>query len=466
MFAVLLLESMRQTQWTMAGLALLGLAFTTMLWFGRREPKLVLTRNRILRRFARTPMEDWFVLFVQLKELSTYHQYYDIALGDRIAGEAYRLLQQQYKDVFLYAPDQIVLVVPFRYRTVINQKLRIEEQERTARQVNKLLTSHAYQPSVQGVSYRISCTIGSGSTGLRGDYATIDELVRLSHFTLLRAMEQHKDILVATEEIRRIKEDVDTFHTELERGLELDEIVPYYLPVIDVATMSLIGCEVLLRWEQGEYRIIEANRFKQVAEEKNLFDRLDRVILTKALRDFAAWRLDGLVKDDFVLTFNLSRNTLERLHVHELVGLVKYNNLAPGTIEFDISDQDVTHPHVSRVLKQLRDTGFRVSLDVFHTDTILLGALANVPIHTIKLDRSTLPLDEETGNQATMYRTVTRLSRVFSERLMAKGVEHKSQLEWIRTLGIDSFQGYYITPPLNNLRIRGFLNKYLNLPLQ
>jgi EAL domain-containing protein (putative c-di-GMP-specific phosphodiesterase class I) len=172
-----------------------------------------------------------------------------------------------------------------------------------------------------------------------------------------------------------------------------------------------------------------------------------------------------LISDTFVITFNLNRNTLERLIVTDLIRLVETHDIPPFLVEFDISDQDVTHPHVIRTLSQLKDHGFRVSLDVFRTDAITLGALSHVPLHTIKLDRSFLPSGIDQAPQDDIYRTITRLSRVFSQRLMAKGIENRHQLEWIRQLGIDSFQGYYITPPLNDFRIRGFLNKYHDTPL-
>jgi len=224
--------------------------------------------------------------------------------------------------------------------------------------------------------------------------------------------------------------------------------------------MKVIGCESLLRWEKNEYRIIEASKFKQVAEEKHLFEEMDIMIIEKSLNSYSVWQQDDLIDPDFTMTLNVTKNTLQNLHAHELMKLVKQYDIPPQNIELDISDNDLEDRHTSHVITQLKDFGFRVSVDAFQANHTVLQSLLHVSIDTIKIDRLMLPSNDMDQEKIQFYKMIVKLSHMLGYQTMAKGVENKSQLHLAKSLQVDYIQGYYITPPLNDMKIRGFLNKY------
>lgn len=266
--------------------------------------------------------------------------------------------------------------------------------------------------------------------------------------------------MVATEETRLIKEDVDSFYQELELGLQDDEIVPYFLPIVDPHNMKVIGCESLLRWEKNEYRIIEASKFRQVAIEKNMFEQLDLLIIRKSFESYHRWLNDDLIDDDFIMSINVGMNTLRTINAHELLHMATNHEIDPTRIELDISEHDMTHDHTLHVIRELRKFGFRVAIDAFNSNGTILEAISRVTIDTIKLDRIILPTDKNDTNRMQFYKMVVKLSRFLGYQTMAKGVENRIQLDLAKELQVDYIQGYYITPPLNDMKIRGFLNKY------
>lgn len=457
---ILTLDAIRQGNVVISSLGITAIGLIGYQLRVNEDIRLVIVRNQIKRKFERKDLQHYFVLLLDIKNLSTYRQYYDLNLSDYIIQETFQILKKEYPNVFLYSQDQLLIVTEFQHKAIINQRLRTEEQERVARRIISVLQRHKFMPKTNNEYYHITCAIGTGSTGFRGDYNTISEMIQLAYFALIQANKQGQPFLVATEEIRLIKDDIDIFNHELEDGIKEDEIVPYFLPIIDTATMRVIGCECLLRWEKNEYRIIEASKFKQVAEEKQLFEELDRIIIQKSLQSYATWIKDDLIDDDFILTLNVTRHTLQHMHAQELYKLAKMYDIPTHNIELDISDQDIQDSYTTHILVSLKELGFRVSIDAFQADHTILQSLINIPIDTIKIDRSILPDSEQDARKTQFYKLIVKLAHIQGYQVMAKGVESKLQLHLAKDLQVDYIQGYYITPPQNDMKIRGFLNKY------
>jgi EAL domain-containing protein (putative c-di-GMP-specific phosphodiesterase class I)/GGDEF domain-containing protein len=422
--------------------------------------RLVIVRNQIKRKFERKELQNYYVILLELTNLSTYRQYYDLNLSDNIIQETLRIVKKEFSNVFLYSQDQLLIVTEFQHKTIINQRLRTEEQEHASRRIISVLERHKFIQKKEQNYYHITCAIGTGSMGFRGDYNTISEMIKLAYFALLQAKKQGRSFLIATEDIRLIKEDIDIFNHDLEDGIKDDEIVPHFLPIVDTSTMRVIGCECLLRWEKNEYRIIEASKFKQVAEEKQLFEELDQIIIQKSFQSYASWRADELIDDDFLLTLNLTRNTIQRMHAQELFKLAERYGIPPQNIELDISEQDIKDNYTTHLLLSLKEFGFRVSIDAFLVDHTMLQSLIDIPVDTIKIDRSLLPTMSSDRHKMQFYKLIVKIAHMQGYQTMAKGVESKLQLHLARDMQVDYIQGYYITPPQNDIRIRGFLNKY------
>jgi len=425
------------------------------------DVRLVIVKNKINRKYNNKFLQNYYVIFLEITNLSTYSQFYNLKLSDHIIKETFNLLHKKvHNNVFLYSADQLVIINEFEQKTVINQRLRNLEQEQATTQITKYLHSQKIYFDRKDQYYQIQVSAGTGSVGIRGDYNSIDEMIKLAHFAMLKGQEEGKQVQVATEEIRIIKDDVDIFNQELEKGLEYDEIVPYFLPIINPHTMKVIGCESLLRWEKNEYRIIEAQKFKRVAEEKNLFEQLDATIIRKSFEAYQGWRTDDLVDDDFTLTINLGIKTLESIHAHELILLANSYDINPQNVEIDISEHDMTNDRSIDVIHKLKEAGFRVSIDAMSANSTLIHTLSSIPIDTIKLDRAIMPMDEIDSTRYQFYRMIVKFSKILGYQVMAKGVENKEQLTLAKNLQVDFIQGYYITPPLNDMKVRGFLNKY------
>ena len=463
LLALIVTSSIVEKNYFMIFLSVLGIGLIVYQLRVNEDVKLVISKNSINRKYKHKNLNNYFVVFIEITNLSTYSQFYDIKLSDYIIQHTYKILRRKlHNNVFLYSGNQLVIINEFDNKTVINQLLRKNEQQEKARRIINYIESQKLKLGNRDDSYNITTTSGVSSIGMRDENPTIESLIKLAHFSMIQAKEADQSLLVATEETRIIKEDVEVFNQEIEKGLEYDEFNPYFLPIIDPKNLKIIGCESLLRWEKNEYRIIEAAKFKRIAEEKNLIVKIDLIIIEKSFKAYQSWIKKNLIANDFIITINLSLQSLIAVRVHELVQLAKNYNLSIECIEFDISENDILSKDSLVAIVKLKEAGFKVSIDAFHSSTTVLKTLINIGIDTLKLDKVNLPNDDVHTNEYQFYETLIEFSKIMGYNVMSKGIEDKSQLHIAQDLKVDFVQGYYFTPPLNDTKILGFLNKYQN----
>ena len=457
---ILLLLSLLEENYFSAVCSIIGLGLITYHKRVNEDVRLVITKNKINRKFMKKNVRNYFVIFVEITNLSTYSQFYNYKLSDYIIEQIYNLLKKRLSYVFLYSIDQIVIIEEFDNKTVINGKLRYNEQlEKTSRVLN-FLKKQMFKYPGKDESYRVNLHAGTGSVGMREEVDSIEELIKLAHFTMITAKSKQNELLIADEGTRLIKEDIEIFNQELDSGIKYDEFEPYFHPIINPKTMKIVGCESLLRWVKNDYRIIEAGKFKDIAKEKNLFTKIDAIIIKKSLENYQLWRSKNLVDESFSLTINLSLDSLLSINVNELkISALEYQ-IDNKYIEFDISESDISNKEALYKIDRLKAAGFKVSLDTLHENHMSLMSLFNVSIDTLKLDRIHLLDGEEGEHKFRYYRSLTKFSELMGYKVMSKGIENKEQLKIAKYLNVDFVQGYYFTPPLNDTKILGFLNKY------
>lgn len=427
----------------------------------KQSLRITISKKALAVKFDKMDLDDHYVLFIEISNLTTYSQFYDITLSDQILQQAYFLLKKKFgKKVYIYGTNQIIVINEFVNKTVLNSNLRYQEQVDTADAVYRYLHNHEYYNAASNETYQLSLFIGVSSFGAYCDSKDINSLIKLAHFTMLKGKDINQHILVADNELRLVKQDLDSFNLEIEHGFKLDEFSPYFFPIIDTTTLKVVGCESLVRWQKNKYRIIETSKFKDIAIEKNLFEKIDKRVIEKTFQAYEEWFKQGLIDEDFIVVMNLSYVSLLKVKPIELVKLADYCQIDPKNIEFDISDDyEMNEDTVNAILK-LKQAGFSVSVDAFGKDNFNIQSIAKLPLRTIKLDKLNLPNQKPTEDEVKIYETLINLARIMKTKVLSKGIESKAQLELAKQLDVDFVQGYYFTPPLDLSKISIFLNKY------
>jgi diguanylate cyclase (GGDEF)-like protein/excisionase family DNA binding protein len=254
---------------------------------------------------------------------------------------------------------------------------------------------------------------------------------------------------------------------ELWTALDRDELVPHYQPIIDLRTEQVIGFEALARWQHPGRGLVLPVDFIALAEESDLIVALGRVILEKACRQAQAWRRRW-PKRNLVMSVSLSpRQFLDSDLAGSIARALTASGLDPSALELEITESSVMDPSESslRVLRQLRSLGVRIVLDDFGTGYSSLAYLRELPLDSIKIDRSFVTdLDVDDPNVG-IVRAVVSLAHGLGIRVVAEGIETHEQARRLRDLGCDQGQGYAWAHPADAVRAAAFVLRAPKTPV-
>lgn len=231
-----------------------------------------------------------------------------------------------------------------------------------------------------------------------------------------------------------------------------------YQPIVDAETEMITGAESLIRWKNDEYGIVSPLEFVEVLERDNLFSELGKWILRTALSDAKKFlrRYPG-----FVVNVNLSYTQLEtRDFVEDVLAILKETGYPPQNLCLEITERcrmlDISL--LKEIFTALREHGVKVALDDFGTGFSSLGILRELPVSTVKIDRSfVINIEKDSSDQNTV-RFISELANSFSSSVTAEGIETPEMREFLLRFKIKSLQGYYYSKPL---QVKDFLEKYI-----
>jgi diguanylate cyclase (GGDEF)-like protein/PAS domain S-box-containing protein len=238
--------------------------------------------------------------------------------------------------------------------------------------------------------------------------------------------------------------------TELRRGLERGEIVPYYQPIVELTSGHVTGFEALARWLHPERGLLAPDQFLVMAEETGLVDEIGATILHDALAQFASWRARELSFADATLSVNVgTRQVVDPAFAGLVADLLAQTGIPADSLWLEITETallaDVKASTVA--LRSLRSLGLHLAVDDFGTGYSSLTYLKRFPVEAIKIDRSFvagLGLDAE---DTTIVEAVVNLGHSFNIAVIAEGLETPLQLARLRSLGCDRGQGYLFGRP-------------------
>jgi diguanylate cyclase (GGDEF)-like protein len=247
----------------------------------------------------------------------------------------------------------------------------------------------------------------------------------------------------------------------LRSALADSQFALHYQPKVTLRTGKITGVEALLRWHDPENGLMPPALFMPLLESAGLMTALSAWVVAQAASDCRRWRRMGLTP--IRIAVNVSPPELRRPHTAReiLAGIGDLAGDPDWGIDIEITEGALVADSSICVhsLRLLRDAGMRISIDDFGTGFSSLGRLAELPIDTLKIDRSftaRLPADRK---GCTLVSTIIGLAHAFDMTTVAEGVETQAQLDYLRRHGCDESQGYLHSPPVPRAefeRLMGF----------
>jgi diguanylate cyclase (GGDEF)-like protein len=251
-----------------------------------------------------------------------------------------------------------------------------------------------------------------------------------------------------------------TLERDLRKAIEDDQLRLLYQPLVDCNTGALKGVEALVRWEHPREGLISPASFIPPAEDTGLIIPLGGWVLRNACLQAKAWRKKGF--EAVKISVNVSYLQFRRRGFAETVqAILKETNMPSECLDVELTESSVMQAPADdlKTLETIKSWGVQISMDDFGTSYSSLASLRNLPIDTLKIDRSFVNNVISDKDDAVIVTVIINMARLLKLKVVAEGVETVDQLKFLQREGCDTIQGFLISRPISSEEIEQFVTQ-------
>ncbi|TAF56542.1 MAG: EAL domain-containing protein [Oscillatoriales cyanobacterium] len=403
--------------------------------------------QRILKRARRYDRYTFAVLFVDLDNFKLINDTLGHMVGDRLLVALAQRLNgalQQGQSLARLGGDEFTLCID-----------RITD-ESEAIAIAQTLCHQLQKPFQIGSHELIACASIGIVIGSR-QYETPEMVLKDADIAMYNAkargkigtVDESRYVLFDTE-MGRASQRRLRLEDDLRRAIEYDELSLHYQPIIDLASMETVGFEVLLRWQHSKYGAISPAEFIPIAEESGMIVKLGEWVLFQACQQLQSWKQDGLEVGKLSLSVNVSSRQLSSGLIAQIDRALRTYDIQPGELKVEITETVVMSDlnQAKLVLKQIKERQIPILLDDFGTGYCSLNYLYELPIDTLKIDRSFVRTIDERPDRRQVLDTIFQLADSLGLKVIAEGVENSEQLAYLEQQNRCYGQGYMFSKPV------------------
>ncbi|WP_244851505.1 bifunctional diguanylate cyclase/phosphodiesterase [Caballeronia sp. SL2Y3] len=245
---------------------------------------------------------------------------------------------------------------------------------------------------------------------------------------------------------------------DLRRAIANQELFVVYQPVVMLAPTPdrwsfpphAAAVEALVRWRHPDRGIVPPVEFIGVAEECGLIGALGEYVLDTACRQFVAWKNELGRLAPRLLAVNLSRAQLtDEGFVAYVSRTLRASGMSAHELQLEVTESLAAQDEsVQATLQQLKSLGLTLALDDFGTGYSSLSSLHQLPVATVKIDRSFVSQAVQSAHHRVLIEATVRVAASLNMSTVAEGVESEAQASVVRSLGCEKGQGYLFSKPV------------------
>ena len=278
---------------------------------------------------------------------------------------------------------------------------------------------------------------------------TVADLAKMAQSMGMKANET--EINFYTEKMKEEQLRGKMLKKDLDRAMSEEELLVYYQPKYNPQTNELVGAEALIRWDYKHEQILPPADFVPYFESEGTISRIDRYVLERVCMKLEQWKSEG--KQLVPISINMSRAQLySPVLIETVLGIVNRYDVDRKYIEFELTESMAYYDskYMIATMNRIRELGFMLSIDDFGTGYSSLSLLANMPLTTLKIDKSFVDDIAYDGNARSKYlvRNILDITKNFKISSVAEGVETEEQRDILKEMGVDYIQGFYYSRPV------------------
>ena len=390
---------------------------------------------------AKRQQTKFAVLFIDLDRFKDVNDIYGHDVGDFLLYEIAQRLQKNLRKSDVIARlggDEFVVLMH-----------NIKDSETVANVAEKLIRE-LHKPVVSG-AHRISVGCSVGISLFPENSLEASHLLQHADVAMYRAKQQGGDnFYYFSEEMNREIKDARELEQQIRDSLSGQHFLPFFQPLIDQRTGLLVGIECLSRWQHPERGLLNPMEFIPVAKKAGLMPEILHQVLDGAFAQLRQWheKMGCFVP----LSVNITSKQFYQIETfEELSALLKNHDLTSDAIRIEVTESTLQErgDGLIELLKRVSNAGFSITLDDFGTGYSSLRYLQQLPVDTLKIDRSFVRNLENNPHDKIIVKAIIQLAQTLGIEAVAEGVETEAQKEFLRGNQCHIMQGFLFSQALS-----------------
>ena len=233
-----------------------------------------------------------------------------------------------------------------------------------------------------------------------------------------------------------------------------------YQPQIHVQNQDIEGLEALIRWQHPEHGVILPKVFLPVAESIGLTEEIDHWVLREVLEQFSTWTQNNVGVNRIAV--NVSPTTIKTKGYIEHLQTLLAQHDSKDFLELEITENVFLEntDQTLIIIEQIKALGVNIALDDFGTGYSSMSYLHKFPIDSLKIDISFTREIFKGQDTRSIVRAIIRLANALNLTVVAEGVEHEEQVNFLDQEGCEIVQGFYYSKPIDLNKVGNYVNSF------
>ena len=324
----------------------------------------------------------------------------------------------------------------------------VQHSEVAAVMATRILKSVATTHSVDKHDLHITTSIGVSS--YPDDGLNAETLIKNADTAMYQAKENGRQCFRFFKPAMNARAvERQSIEENLRRALQRHEFTLHYQPKVCLRTGGIVGAEALIRWTHPKRGMLSPAQFIPIAEDCGLILPIGRWVLREACKQARAWVDAG--QRPITMAVNVSAMEFgDDGFLEGLFKILEETRLESTALEIELTESVLMKrvESTADILRTLRQRGVRVAVDDFGTGYSSLSYLRKLPIDALKVDQSFVRQISTGGDDVAIVTAVINMARSLKLRVIAEGVETRTELEFLKAHHCDEAQGYYFSKPV------------------